>query len=60
MHRRSRIEAIPALVACVAIAAAVLAAERKLAPAGQHAQPSSSAPLLAPAPIRRPFSGDSK
>ena len=60
MHRPSRIEAIPALVACVAITFAVLAAERKLAPAAGRSQSVSAEPLLAPAPLKRSLTGDKR
>ena len=56
---RSRVEAVPALVACVAIAFAVLAAERKLAPVSERHEQRSE-PLMAPAPLARAFSGDKK
>ena len=58
---RSRIEAVPALVACVAIAFAVLAAERKLSPpAGDPSQERRAEPLVAPAPLALAFTGDRK
>jgi hypothetical protein len=56
---RSRIEAVPALVACVAIAFAALAAERKLSPpAPDAAHERRAQPLVAPAPLARVPSGE--
>ena len=58
---RTRVEAVPAVIACVAIAFAVLAAERKLAPpAGSTSQERRAEPLLAPAPLAPTFAGDRK
>ena len=58
---RSRIEALPALVACVAIAFAALIAERKLAPpAPDSARERQARPLVAPSSPERAPSGDKR
>ena len=58
---RSRIEAVPALIACVAIAFAALAAERKLSPPSpDSAHERRTQPLVAPAPLARGLTGEKR
>ena len=57
----SSIDAVPALIACVAIAFGTFAAERKLdPPVAESRVDARDQPLLAPAPLARPVSGDSR